>query len=82
MLGTDPANRSGMTPKPVSFRQIDPPIEETPEVSDAVQIVDTFGFEIIEQTLPVPPANADGRAAVCFEHVEVVPFAATLPRIA
>lgn len=46
-----------------------------------MQIVDTFGFEIIEQTSPVAPANNDVRF-VGFEQLEVIPFATTLRRIA
>jgi hypothetical protein len=71
-----------MTPKPVSFRQIDaPPNEAKSEVPRRVQIIDTYGFEIIEQTTPVAPANSDVRA-VSLEQLDVVPFAATLRRIA
>jgi hypothetical protein len=64
-----------MTPRPVLFRQLDLPNEATPNLSPGVQIVDTFGFEIIEQLSPIPPANHD-------EHERPVPFAATLRRIA
>lgn len=87
--GNGSCKRPSMTPKPLSFRQIDAPSEVTPQVPHGVQIVDTFGFEIIEQASPVPPANVDDARSVSFEHVHVVfehvhvvPFAATLPRIA
>lgn len=74
-----------MTSRPVCFRQIDTPKEATSEVSRELQIVDTFGFEIIEQTSPVAPANVnDPRDAPLPElrTIDVVPFAATLRRIA
>ncbi len=71
-----------MTPKPVSFRQIEPPTARTPEERHSVRIVDTFGFEIIEQTSPVPPANTDEARASVSGYADVVPFAATLRRIA
>jgi hypothetical protein len=71
-----------MIPELASFRRVDASNEKAAEVARRVQIVDTFGFEIVQHESPVPAANLnDGRPARP-EGRDVVPFATTLRRIA
>lgn len=84
VAGMDPAQSKTMSLEPVVFRRVVPArVGAASPVRAGVQIIETFGVEVVdaEAELTTSPANQNGAPAPSHE-ATTIPFASTLRHIA